>query len=393
MAPRREMLPVLTSLRFVVAVAILCTHLWGVLHLVRKESLSALGQHMGVGAQFFFVLSGFILTYNYLDALRQPTRRGVWNYMVARWARVYPIHILACLAVLPLIYRGLRAGTHGDPVGIVLAHLFMVHGFQAEYGTRGNAFNPPSWSISTEWFFYLTLPLLIPGLTTGSLRRRALVLALALTPWALAVAATAGLFAMPAWVSPYRCPPVRLIDFVVGIGLGVLWRRRYPDGLSANASVRRWSLLEAAALLLAAGWGYACVRASSSDNWPLAARWVGVYLPPLVVLIWVFAHGRGVLGRALSSRPAVYLGEISPGIYLLHWSVLIYSFVYGPRIGLYSWGVWLWVATIGATVALSAACYHLYEVPVRDWLRGRLTIRKPQAPAEVPAELPARRAA
>src|SRR5437867_42437 len=72
-------------------------------------------------------------------------------------------------------------------------------------GRKSNAFNSPSWTLSAEWFFYLLLPLLIPALTSGSLRRRAAVVVLVLTPWAVAVA---GLFGSTLLgpITPFRYP-------------------------------------------------------------------------------------------------------------------------------------------------------------------------------------------
>ena len=45
---------------------------------------------------FFFILSGFIITYNYEEKLleKTTTKRTFW---VARIARIYPLHLLTLL--------------------------------------------------------------------------------------------------------------------------------------------------------------------------------------------------------------------------------------------------------------------------------------------------------
>ena len=49
-----------------------------------------------VGVSFFFVLSGFIIAYNYQEKLleKTATKRTFW---VARLARIYPLHLLTLL--------------------------------------------------------------------------------------------------------------------------------------------------------------------------------------------------------------------------------------------------------------------------------------------------------
>jgi peptidoglycan/LPS O-acetylase OafA/YrhL len=378
--PRRDPLPALTPLRFFAALAVFVFHVRcaesGQTH---ERSFGFF--HLATGVSFFFVLSGFILTYNYLDELRHPTRRGAWNFLVARWARIYPVHLLGCLVFLPFTYKPLVSGWLGNPLEVVCEHVFLAHGFLPEIGLKGNALNPPSWSLSAEWFFYLLLPALIPGLTTGSRRRRGAVLLLCLAPWLGAVAGTVGLFSLPTWFSPYRYPPVRLADFVAGVLLGVYWHRRSAPGAIIRPALVRATLVEVGALLVAGGWAWACVVVSPTPIWALTARWVGVYTPSFLLLIWVFARGGGLVSRVLSARPLVYLGELSYAFYMLHFAVLAGAGILALRLGLNPESV-LWPWGVGAlTLALSAACYHLYEIPLRDWLRRKLSVRCPRVEA------------
>jgi peptidoglycan/LPS O-acetylase OafA/YrhL len=115
-----------------------------------------------------------------------------------------------------------------------------------------------------------------------------------------------------------------------------------------------------------------------------AARWNGIYIPPLLLLIWVVAHNGGLVSRALTWRPVAYLGDLSYAFYMIHWSVLLTFAITMHRFGGNKWGYgWKWAATGAASVLLTVLCYHLYEVPVREWLRRKLLIRrKPAVPVE-----------
>ena len=389
MSARRDLLPALTPLRFPAAAVVFLAHAWGILKGRGGAEWAPWVIHASIGVSLFFVLSGFILTYNYLDDLRQPTRRSVWNFFVARWARTYPVHLLTLLLLLPVMYTALTSGRYGNPRQMAVVHVVLGQAFLPEDTLKANSFNPPSWSLSAEWFLYLCLPLLIPGLTTGSRTRRAAVLLLALAPWAVAVAGLAGAVALPTWFSPYRYPPVRLADFVAGVLLGLLWRKRHGVTVPVTTSVRRATFAEVGAVLLLAVWVWGIARATADLEWARASRWIGVYLPPCLLLVWVLARGGGRVSRLLKSGPVAYLGEISYAFYMIHWSVLITFAIYGPRYGTHRWGFgWRWAACAGIAFVLAVACYHLYEIPLRDRLRRKLSIRRPAPAPEAPAVLP-----
>ena len=135
----------------------------------------------------FFVLSGFILAHVYLRnkgtpnvSMREPPK----DFFIKRFANLYPIHIISMFLFMIVLVTipyaninpgdanvGLRAvtldATNGVPYSelrhvmsnteLVLnffMHLFMVQAWNAYY----MAYNFPTWSISTLFFFYLVFP-------------------------------------------------------------------------------------------------------------------------------------------------------------------------------------------------------------------------------------------
>jgi peptidoglycan/LPS O-acetylase OafA/YrhL len=392
MPPRRDLLPAVTPLRFPAAFVVFLVHCWMFFKGTSPLPADVGHFHFAACVQFFFMLSGFILTYNYLDEFRSPTRRGVWNFYVARWARVYPVHVLTALAALPTTARVFRSGQIADPVTVTGVHALMLQAFVPVDSPAVNLFNGVSWSLSVECCFYLLLPLLIPALATGSRARRGLALAVVLSPWALATAAVCDGYALPVWIAPYRFPPVRMADFVAGILLGVLWHTQRAKG-GAPMSSRKATFTEVAALAGLAVWAWACVRWSSGKAWEPAVSWIGLYLPPFAAVLWVFARGRGAVSRLVATKPLEYLGEISFAFYMFHIPVFQLAILYGWKVGFHKWdwpAQWLFVGA--ATAAVSVACYHLYEIPLRDRLRKRLSIKKPK-PTPTEAVPDARRAA
>ena len=88
------MINTLTSLRIFFALMVFGAHCY-----VLDTSFDAHFFKEGfVGVSFFFVLSGFIIAYNYQEKLltKTTTKRTFW---VARIARIYPLHLLTRFSI------------------------------------------------------------------------------------------------------------------------------------------------------------------------------------------------------------------------------------------------------------------------------------------------------
>ena len=108
----------------------------------------------------FFVLSGFILAYNYLDPaiVRQTTRRQFW---LARFARVYPAFLLAWVVATPAavnqLWNSENPSSHVKAVLLPPMSLIATHAWVPDWAL---SWNSPSWSLCTEAFFYLIFPII-----------------------------------------------------------------------------------------------------------------------------------------------------------------------------------------------------------------------------------------
>lgn len=186
-----------------------------------------------MGVSFFFVLSGFIITYNYQRKFEQRnvSRREFW---IARFARVYPLHIATL--VLSLLAGGSLLVMNWDTVLKFLSQLFLVHPFvpQIDYFF---SFNSPSWSLGCEQLFYLLFPLL--ALWLSNTRRLLWVLI------TLGMMVARGMYFTPQEqirVYWYVNPLTRLPDFLVGMLLFRLYDRRTTNWSRNRATwFRNWS--------------------------------------------------------------------------------------------------------------------------------------------------------
>jgi peptidoglycan/LPS O-acetylase OafA/YrhL len=358
---RRPHLPALTSLRFFAALYVVIYHLW------RWDAWRAPAVVVDVVAAgpiavtFFFVLSGFVLTWTYeLDGRLRGGARAFWR---ARAARVYPVYAFGLLVSAPVVLAlwaraggGREAFVH-ELVGGVAA-FFMVQAFHPDFAL---AWNPPAWSLSAEAFFYLLFPAAAPWLLAA---RRPRVVGVAL--WVLSLAPSVAYLALSPdgldgvdhrvhapWSDALKYHPLARLPELL---LGVLAARAYLGGLRLPA---------------AAGWGalFACLVVVGSGAVPYALLHNGLLAPLFVVALISLAPSAG----ALAARPLLRLGEASYALYILH--VPLFYWVAGagerrtgekvlerPAVA---------IATVLAAVVISLVVYRLFEAPLRARLRGR----------------------
>ncbi len=265
-----------------------------------------------VAVSVFFILSGFILSYNYLDHdFRQgETRRGFW---IARFARIYPVYLFGLILAAPKFFSGLSVSQ--DPVGSGLKVVAAVTLTQAWIPDFALAWNAPGWSLSTEAFFYLLFP--AAALLVNRFRSKRILLLAMAACWGAALlppvlSSTLDL-ASPTWSSFFKFNPIiRLSEFLLGICLGkfFLLQSREPRPSSNRVSLSLVLLLGTLGVAL-------CCRAF----WPKLLLHNGLLDPLFAALILALAQidsMPGALQRVLSGRGLLLLGQSSYALYILH---------------------------------------------------------------------------
>ncbi|SHG11378.1 Peptidoglycan/LPS O-acetylase OafA/YrhL, contains acyltransferase and SGNH-hydrolase domains [Kaistia soli DSM 19436] len=359
----------LTSLRFFAALAI-------VLHHLRDYGFAPRllgGLPLDNGVSFFFILSGFVIFLVY-GAMKSPEARKA--YLVARIARIYPLH-LATFVLLFVLLNG-DPGRFGTGESSWLAGILNVLLLQAwvPIGTVFFGFNSLSWTISVEMFFYVAFIGLVvdfprrwPYALAGS---AALVLALIVLSDSLHLANyddpmhrvnAAGLL--------YINPLTRLFEFVLGMCVALAWmtvrRRRINKGLATLAEIGAVFLFAGNALLVfpISAWFAASISVSSSV-------WIshgGAICLSTALLIFVIAFQAGFLSALLRLPVLVFLGEISFSIYMVH-QILLRSYATHA-----DWFAGLappvMLALYGAVLLVTATLlWRIVELPARSFLRG-----------------------
>lgn len=368
-------------------------------------------QISGMGMTLFFVLSGFVIHYNYSTAIREMPTRGTFNFLIARFARLYPLYIL--MVLVDLLY-GITKGhfQHAAPPTIpmrdVIAHalpwyvLMMQTWVYRIIGSNSLVYQfgvvpQIAWSISTEWFFYLAYPvicLIVARLATLRAILGAMlvvsVVALGLLTFTFAHYTDINTYAVAVygrtaevgthWQDSYFrwliyfSPYSRIAEFLLGCLIAVAYMHSRAMPVSRGEERLGMAGLCAAivGLLML---NYVMFAPPQHLTWYHMSYG---FAPLVAVVIFCCARYDNRIVAALSRPYVVAAGEASYSIYLLH-MLVISAFatqvapVSSRLTGAYAL-LWLALAFISC-VGISLVTYRLYEAPARRLLRAWLTIR------------------
>lgn len=282
------------------------------------------------GVSVFIVMSGFLMAYGYLqrDCDPAPGLRFAWSKV----RRLYPLHIATMLACVVVgVYNVATDGSSPVLLGLnVVLNSLMLQTY-VPVREVFQSLNGVSWFMAVSVLTYAVFPALIPSLRkikSSADGAKALCALLVLEGVIAAIGSLVGgdsIGDIPStrWIV-YYFPPSRLVDFVMGCVLGrMLLLRGRADGRVACSGLHIALVLLAIATSCVA---YALqVPVLGSD----AVRFTLLFAPTSPVLIWLvatFEVGGGCAPRLLGSRLLVWVGDLSPYTYLIHWVVIWYVY-------------------------------------------------------------------
>ena len=340
----------LTSLRFFAALWVVVFHYWP--NLAAAGGMPALVAKGYLGVELFFVLSGFILCHVYLPSY-EAGRFRYGDFIWARLARIYPMHLATLVAIGLMAVAATAAGWRIDPnltsVAALPANLLLA---QAWGLAPVAGWNHPSWSISAEWFAYLLFPMFAAAALGLGRRPRLAVLGAVGLLWAL-YAGFPTVAGFPLTQATIAGGALRIIPcFALGCALFLLWREPVAMGRTAVFGACFFGTVS----LLGAQLG--------APDAVIVTAFGGL----IISLAQVSRSG----SRIGTSRILTYLGEISYSIYMIciPWQLLCVNasvkFLHLPSKQL---PLGLWIIYVAALIPLAAASHHLIERPAREGLK------------------------
>jgi peptidoglycan/LPS O-acetylase OafA/YrhL len=383
----------LDSFRGICALLVAFMHL-PVLH---HFYFSSFVRHSFLFVDFFFVLSGWVISYAYMDRLK--TSADLKSFALRRFGRVWPLHVAVLSIFILFQLAALFAQMHSnitlpkpaftgnwDPTAIPL-HLLLI---QAIHSGREGTWNLPSWSISVEFWTYIIF---------------ALLLILPPRRWVIPVSfllMAGGLFVV------FTLSP-RLMDTTYDYGIFRCWGGFFAGVIAQHIwqqsnhrlSTRSWTLLEIAVLVAA----IVFVSLLGATPWSILAPLI------FVPVVYIFAHEEGFIGKFMQGKTLRLIGLWSFSIYMVHGLYALILFRNVPRIleSKMGWDIVTYLELNGQdlvlmnlqspwlndvvaliyllmVVATAAASYRYIEVPARDWFNRRASIQKVSQPESMALE-------
>jgi peptidoglycan/LPS O-acetylase OafA/YrhL len=397
--PQHRHIPSLDGLRGIAALSVMIGHGYSYIVLLQQDwggdnaFVHLMLSGGGVGMTLFFVLSGFVIHYNYCRTVPANVS-GKIDFFIARFARLYPLFLLVFgydfftllwmqgyfsghvyslydpFRALPL-YLTFTVTWWWWPIGSTSAYQY--------YGTWNTGATGVMWSLSTEAFFYFAYLFFAGAL--GRLRGRGLAI------FGVAVAAYGLAFYIYGWTHTaelkswaaahfpqanpgefvhwllFQSPWGRMSEFLLGVVAAQALLVRKSDSESRIfARALTYGSLGAFAVLVIA------IYAPAHVLYALIGTQCGAMF--VALFIYAVARYRSSLSRILSSSLLVKLGSASYSLYLLHYLVL---HEYGQPLvvrhpNLSRWAVFLGMMVVA--IVVSYISYVLVERPAIRWIRA-----------------------
>lgn len=323
----------LTALRGLAAIMVMVSHFSNATNAFGKLFGSGGGQ---VGLMLFFILSGFLMASLYIHKV--PDRQTLFSFAVARTARVAPLFaVVVLVSYVCTAWLGLSGFLNMHSFAYVAAHFALVKGSQT------------LWTIPVEVHFYMLFVVI-----WFFSHRSPLV-------WAVVACAMLGLMIAEVGYVDLRLAGYdfqikilkHLAFFLTGTIIGTAYEKLRP--------LLRYKNNKFLVLLLLVFLAY-----------PLIGEKLGLHLEMwsdarvLLLMSFVFCVVLFVLDdncRPLVNRATCYLGDVSFGLYLLHFPLLHYA----VQLDLPLWAQFCTFFFV--TLLLASVSYHFIEHPGRLYIR------------------------
>ncbi|OUL18201.1 acyltransferase [Nostoc sp. 106C] len=366
----------LTSLRGIAALVVVIHHFSYYALPKTGSTLSIYSDFFRNGylwVDFFFILSGFIMTHVYIgDFSAKVSLDKYRSYLFSRFARIYPIHVFTLslfvgLEILKIFLLNHSAFTGKFNLTALFANILLLQAFDLNCPPLfwcNTYWNEPAWSISVEFVIYCVFPILLFFLLKNSFKNDLIFYIYALISILLLVVFTRGnLDSIIGIPSIARCG----LECVLGIiTYKVYLRGNYQKYFNLNLLA-----------IIAITW-IVLIMHNYWDHLRSLHDWL--ILPAFSLLILaVSVNNNNVISKILNSRLMLYLGTISYSIYMVHWFfqellklfwVYKYKDVFGK--GFTEYEALMYLGGFLMSVLLAASLtYRFIEVPMRNYLKSR----------------------
>lgn len=349
-----QYLPALTGARAFMAYFVYLCHFVYFNPDVFPDKVNYFMSELYIGVSMFFVLSGFLITWQYYDKARFSFR----DYMVKRMARIYPMYFILTTAFF--IYLG--SFTLYD-LKVYLLNISFLRGFFLDFHISGIA---SGWSLTPEEIFYLITPFLFVCLRRSKWFLLLVPVGFLLIGLGLVKVFenthTYGFFANPTFMFNYTICG-RISEFVSGIALALLVKKY------GGKRTFKYATYVGLAIIFAG----VCALAMIKDGLlhdameKLEGKILNTFLIPIfgiLPLYWGLVTQKTWISKGLEHKLFQVLGKSSYIFYLVHIWFLIVAEQLQTR---------HYILEFLALNVICVALYYTMELPINQFIRGKFS--------------------
>lgn len=367
----------LDGLRGVAALLVLFYHIFEGLSFAAGGTLITVINHGYLAVDFFFILSGFVISYAYDDRWGKTMTTG--NFFKRRLIRLHPMIIMGVIlgAITFFLqgsvqWDGTKIATSAVMLAMLCAMFFIPAVPGVSYEVRGNGemfpLNGPSWSLFFEYIGNILYALFIHRLSN-----KALTVLVGLSGIALAWFTIFNVSGYDMFGVGWTLDTVNFfggtLRMLFPFSMGMLLARHFKP---MNVKGAFWICSMILLLLF-------CVPYIVTENSPISLNGLFEAICILFifpVLLWIGASGKTT--DNFSSRVCKFLGDISYPLYAVHYPImyLFYAWLINHKIYIFSEAWPTALAVYLGNILLAYLCLKLYDEPVRKWLAKKFLNRK-----------------
>jgi len=371
---RRPALPALTGIRSLLALTILLFHFtpaglrWDAHPWVSLYPIIDIGY---VFVSFFFLISGFILSYNYGD---RP-KINAPDFWMARFSRLYPVYVLTLIISIPMLIVEFHVRSRAEFwEGAILTPLLL----QGCFPRIATFWNTVTWTLSCEVMLYIAFPWLMrlkwPRHTGKLLAMLAFFWIIGLIPHSIYIVHDPDhLGHMPDrysagfWLNTLKYTPLPYVcTFLAGLTLGRLHE-------AAKLGVRGRMIVGISGFVTAYVVVYHLV-----PRLPYILIHGGL-LTPMFAAIILGLSGPSPLASVFSIRPLVAIGTSTYCLYLLHFNVFILLHLnhVPERLHVERFDPWIsYIFVVLLAMSVRRWVEHPAQIAIGNWWKQRRAAQK-----------------
>jgi len=314
-----------------------------------------------IAVGYFYVLSGFIMAIAYYKPDKSNQKAiSKKKYWLARFARIYPVYLLALLLIVGAKYKDLAQNWETLPL-----HLLLLQSWVPGYPIT---LNTPGWSLSVEAFFYMCFPFLLIWVYKAGTKPLTIftVILWIVTQVVLLTQLNSSSYAPKTDLHDliYYYPLMHLNSFVAGLLVGIYLKKNADKVQASNNTL--WLILSFALIFILI---WSRPHLESLLGFKIAFT-NGLLAPAFLWFIVLLARHKGTITKVLSYSWLVLLGEASYSLYILQKPIHgIYDKLVVPRLAL-SETLHFYIFLV-LLIVISILSFKYFETPLRKRLRSK----------------------